>query len=94
MAHSKQAQKRIRQNERARLRNKARKAVLRTYVKRTVVAVEQRNLELAKSLLPAAMKKLDKAAKCFTIHPNTASRQKARLARQIARLEKELAASS
>jgi len=94
MAHSKQARKRIRQNERARLRNKSRKAALRTYVKRTLVAVEQRNLELANSLLPTAMKKLDKAAKNFAIHPNAASRQKARLARHIARLEKELQASA
>ncbi|MBN2492157.1 MAG: 30S ribosomal protein S20 [Planctomycetes bacterium] len=91
MAHSNQSRKRVRQNEKHRLRNKAVKSALRTFLKKTQVAVEQRKLDDARKLLPLAMKKLDKAAKTRTIHPNTASRNKASLARKVAQLEKELA---
>jgi small subunit ribosomal protein S20 len=91
MAHSNQAKKRIRQNEKHRQRNKAVKSTLRTYLKKTLVAVERKNLDEARQLLPLAMKKLDKAAKNRTIHPNSADRQKSRLSRKVAMLEKELA---
>lgn len=91
MAHSNQAKKRIRQNERSRLRNKTQKSACRTFIKKTLLAVEQQDLEQARSLLPLAMRNLDKAAKHNTIHRNAASRQKSRLSRKVAHLEKQLA---
>jgi small subunit ribosomal protein S20 len=86
MAHSNQAKKRVRQNEKARMQNKAKKSVLRTYIKKTTQAVEDRDLGSARKLLSQTMKRLDKAAKTHTIHKNTANRQKSRLARKVAGL--------
>ncbi len=40
MAHSNPAKKRVRQNEKARILNKAKKSVLRTYMKKTLAAIE------------------------------------------------------
>ena len=90
MAHSNQAKKRVRQNERARLLNKTKKSTCRTFIKKILQAVEEQNLEQARSLLPLAVRKLDKAAKHNTIHRNAASRQKSRLSKQVAHLEKQL----
>ncbi len=86
MAQSNQAKKRVRQNEKARILNKAKKSVLRTYIKKTTQAVEARDQDSARTLLSETMKRLDKAAKTHTIHKNTANRQKSRLARKVSRL--------
>ncbi len=85
MATSKQSQKRIRTNEKARLANKAVRGAMKTAVKRVVgatVAVE------GKADLAAAMKKLDKAAKAGVIHKNAAARRKSRLAKRVNALAK------
>ncbi len=86
MAQSNQAKKRVRQNEKARIQNKAKKSVLRTYIKKTNQAVEEKDLDHAQTLLSETMKRLDKAAKSHTIHKNTANRQKSRLARKVSSL--------
>jgi small subunit ribosomal protein S20 len=76
MAHSKQAQKRIRTNETARLANK----VLRTTMKSAT-------RKAAKTATPddqaRAQKLIDKAAKQAVIHKNTAARKKSRLAKAL-----------
>ena len=90
MAHSLSAKKRIRQNERLRVLNKSRKSSMKSAMKKVFTAVGERDLDSAKSNLPNAMKMIDKAAKANTIHANTASRRKARIARAIAQLEREL----
>ena len=63
MAHSKQAKKRIQTNEKARLRNKARKSAMRTHVKRVLQAVESGDKEAASTELTLAQKQIDKATK-------------------------------
>jgi small subunit ribosomal protein S20 len=74
MAHSKQAQKRIRQTATHTLRNKTSASTMRTYTKKVMLAVAAGDKALAESLLPAAMKKIDKAAKVNVIHRNAADR--------------------
>ncbi|MGL4945197.1 MAG: 30S ribosomal protein S20, partial [Fusobacteriaceae bacterium] len=61
MAHSASAKKRILINERNRERNVAIKSRVKTMVKRVLVAVENKNLDAAKSALSVAYKELDKA---------------------------------
>lgn len=83
MAHSKQAEKRIRQNEKARLRNKAVSSRMKTVLKTTLTAAESGDVAAAESRLVEAVKTVDKAAKAGVIHKNTAARRKSRLARAL-----------
>jgi small subunit ribosomal protein S20 len=80
MATSKQSQKRIRTNEKARLANKTVRGAMKHAVKRVVTATEPKD---AKEALATAMKRLDKAAKAGVIHKNAAARRKSRLAKRI-----------
>ncbi len=79
MAHSNQAKKRIRQNERARVRNKSRASVMRTWIKKVMTAAEAGQADEAKAALPTAYKTIDKAANANIIHRNEASRRKSQL---------------
>jgi small subunit ribosomal protein S20 len=81
MPNSKQAKKRMRQDEERRMANKVVRTSMRSAVKRVLRA---ENTEEAKALLPSAMKRVDKAAKKNIIHQNAAARMKSRLARVIA----------
>ncbi len=84
MAHSKQAKKRIRQTELHTLRNKDTGSAMRTWFKKVMAAVAAGDKAKAESILPMAMKRIDKAAKRNVIHDNAAARYKSRLARKIA----------
>jgi small subunit ribosomal protein S20 len=80
MAHSDQARKRIRQNERTREHNRTVRSDLRTTIKkyRTAVTAKQ---EGAAQLLKVVESKLDKAAKRNIIPTGRANRLKGRLKR-------------
>lgn len=82
MPNSKQAAKRMRQNEKAREENKRVRSAMRSAVKKVLQAPSP---EEAKKALPAAMKKVDKAAKKNVIHANTAARKKSQLSRAAAK---------
>ena len=56
MAHSKQSNKRIRQNERSRLHNKAIASVMRTEVKRVLALSAAGDKAGAEAVLPRAVK--------------------------------------
>lgn len=83
MAHSKQAKKRIRQNDKRRLHNKAIASKMRTLVKQVLTAAEGGDKAAAESDLATAMKAVDKAAKCRVIHKNAAARKKGQLMRAV-----------
>lgn len=80
MATSKQSQKRIRTNEKARIANKAVRGAMKTAVKQAAGAADPKQ---GKEALALAMKKLDKASKAGVIHKNAAARRKSRLARRL-----------
>ncbi|MCA8950494.1 MAG: 30S ribosomal protein S20 [Planctomycetes bacterium] len=84
MAHSKQAIKRIRQNERDRLANKAKLTRMRSAVKKLLTAVESGDKAAAQEMLSGVCQVIDKAAKNSIIHKNTASRRKSRVMRAVA----------
>jgi len=81
MPNSKQAKKRLTQDEKKRQLNKTKRTMMRTAIKKVLQAD---SAEAAQAAVPTAMKRIDKAAKVHVIHENTAARYKARLARSIA----------
>ena len=87
MAHSKQAQKRVRQTATHTERNKATSSSMRTWFKKCMTAVEAGDKATAESLLPVTMRHIDKAADRNVIHKNAAARKK----RQAMKAVKSLA---
>lgn len=65
------------------MHNQDLKTALKKTIKSYVAAVNQNNVDEAKTNLSKVYKKLDKAAKVNLLKPNTAARQKSRLSRLI-----------
>lgn len=86
MAHSKSAEKRNRQTIKRTVRNRTARSELRTLLKKTLTAIESGDATKAQAAFQAATRRLDKAARNRTIHPNEASRRKSRLAKRVAAL--------
>jgi small subunit ribosomal protein S20 len=78
MAHSAQARKRNRQNEKHRAHNRAVKSDLRAFIKRYRTAAGEKP-ETAGEILRTVESKIDKAAKRNIIPTRRANRLKARL---------------
>lgn len=83
MANIKSQIKRITTNEKARLRNKAVKSELKTYVRRVREAVAGGDKDAAATALVAASRKLDKAVSKGVIHANQAANKKSALAQSV-----------
>ncbi len=75
--------KRIRTNEKRRIRNQAVRSELKTYVRRTREAIAANDKEAAEAALRIAGRKLDKAVSKGIIHANQAAQRKSKLAKQI-----------
>jgi small subunit ribosomal protein S20 len=73
--------KRVRQNERRRLRNRKRKQELKDTLK-TMKAESSK--EAARKLLPKAQSVIDRSERQHIIHRNAARRLKSRLAKEVA----------
>ncbi len=83
MAHSKQAKKRIRQNQKQNLHNKQATGHMRSYTKKLMEAVKGGDKNEAQRLLPITTKYIDKAAKTHVIHDNAAARKKSQITRAV-----------
>ncbi|MFN3199336.1 MAG: 30S ribosomal protein S20 [Bradymonadia bacterium] len=83
MANTKQTIKRIRQNEKARIRNRHIRSTFRTYTKRVRSAVESGNLAAAEESLKLAVTALTRAASKGVIHRNNAARSVSRLTKAV-----------
>ena len=83
MANIKSQIKRIRTNEKRRLRNQAVKSELKTLVRKTREAVEAGDKEAALEALRVASRKLDKAVSKGVIHKNQAANRKSKRARRV-----------
>jgi len=94
VAHSLSANKRIRQNEKRRMRNRTRTSALKTEIRKVQDMVRERNAPSAREQLNTAYKKLDQVAAKGTIHRNKASRTKSRLAKRVVSLEKHSTAGT
>jgi small subunit ribosomal protein S20 len=76
----KSAKKRLRQSENRRVRNKSVRSRIRT---RTRALLAMTSADEAQALLPDLYALIDRAAGRGVLHPNTAGRQKSRLARHV-----------
>ncbi|MEE9391044.1 MAG: 30S ribosomal protein S20 [Planctomycetota bacterium] len=83
MAHSKQAQKRVRTDEQKRIHNRIISSKMRTAIKRVNEACEAGDSAKAQLALKEAMKRVDKCAKRNIVHNNNAARKKSALARKV-----------
>lgn len=80
MAHSLSAQKRVRQNAKARANNRWRKVKLRNVIREYRETILHGTPEKATEQLSGIYKMLDQVAARKTIHKKTAARYKSRLA--------------
>ncbi len=77
------AAKRVRQNEKRRIANKARRSELKTIRKQLQRAVHDGKSADAQELLRKFTQQVDRAASKGVLHRNAASRVKSRLAKQV-----------
>jgi len=92
MPHTASAKKRMRQNEKHRLRNKAAKSKLATKRRGFAALVAAGDAEGAAKALREAQKTFDQAGAKRTVHRKNASRKVSRMARQLAALKAAKAA--
>ena len=83
MAHSISAKKRIRQNLKARSRNRARKDLIKTEIKSFTSALASGDETKAREQLNKTVQRLDWVAAKGTIHKNAAARKRSRLTRRL-----------
>lgn len=79
--------KRLRQSERRRLRNKAVKSEVKTYIKKFEAAVQSGDVKAAEEALKVVQKKIDKGRSKGVFHKNTAARKVAKLAQKLYQLK-------
>ncbi|MBN1879973.1 30S ribosomal protein S20 [bacterium] len=89
MAHSKSAIKRIRQSITANERNKARRTRVRNAIKSVRMALEDKNLEAAKTEYKKLVPIVDKMVSLGILHQNVAARTKSRLNKHILNLSQQ-----
>lgn len=86
MANIKSQLKRIRTNEKARLRNQSIKSSLKTAVRRVREAADTGDKDKTLGALQAASRKLDKAVSKGVIHRNQAANRKSAMAQRANQL--------
>jgi small subunit ribosomal protein S20 len=87
MAHHKSAIRQERRSIRRKAVNTRNTSALRTGIKKVREAIENKDQETARKLLPGVLSTIDQAVKKGTIHKNTGSRYKSRLNRQVVRMD-------
>ena len=88
LANIKSAKKRIRQNEKRRVRNRVYRSSARTEVRKARTLIVAGDLEQAELSVREASAILDKAARKGILHPGNVSRRKGRLMKQFAAAQK------
>ena len=79
MPNTASAKKRLRQNEKRRIHNRAAKSNMRSQIRKVREAVEAGDSERAQAEYKTAQQKIDQAASKNLIHRNAAARTKSRL---------------
>ena len=89
MPNTPSAIKSLKQSTKRRLHNRITKKIIKTFTKRTLAAVVEKEFEKAEADFRATVARIDKAGIRRVLHPNTAARRKSKLARDYkAALEK------
>jgi len=94
VAHSLSAKKRVRQNIKGRMINRARKSVVKTQIKRFEKALASGDVQAAGEQFRLVARRLDKVASTSTMHKKTAARKKSRLARRLNALKASASAKA
>ncbi|PDP88975.1 30S ribosomal protein S20 [Glycomyces fuscus] len=87
MANIKSQKKRIRQNEKARVRNQAVRSSLKTAIRKFREAAEAGDVEKATVAQRAAARALDKASSKGVIHQNQAANRKSAISKRLHALQ-------
>nr|WP_120491223.1 30S ribosomal protein S20 [Corynebacterium lactis] len=87
MANIKSQIKRVKTNEKARLRNQSIRSAVRTEIRKFREAVEAGDKAAAEAQLRVASRKLDKAVTKGVFHRNTAANKKSGMAKAFNKLE-------
>ncbi len=87
MANSPQARKRARQNSKRRLLKSSQRSMVRTYIKRTLTAIESKDYDKAMDAYKKAVPVIDRMADKGVLHKNKAARHKSRLNKAIKALQ-------
>jgi small subunit ribosomal protein S20 len=91
LANTKQAKKRVKQAEKHRQHNASMRSMLRTYVKKVVVAIGTGKENEALAALQEATPVIDRMVNKGIIHRNKAARHKSRLIASIRKLSQKAA---
>jgi small subunit ribosomal protein S20 len=83
VAHSLSAKKRVRQNIKSRVINRARKSQVKTLIKHLETVLSSGDAAAAAEQFKLVTKKLDRVASTSTMHKKTAARKKSRLAKKL-----------
>jgi small subunit ribosomal protein S20 len=83
MPNTASAKKRLRQNEKLRIHNRAKKSALRTQIRKVREAVQAGDTEKSQAELRLTQKRIDQAAAKNLIHKNAAARTKSRLVKLV-----------
>jgi small subunit ribosomal protein S20 len=83
MPNTQSSKKRLRQNEKIRIRNRSAKSTMRSQLRRVREAVQAGDSDKAKAEFRIAQKKIDQAASKNLLHKNAAARTKSRLVKLI-----------
>jgi small subunit ribosomal protein S20 len=86
VANIKSQMKRIKTNEKARLRNKSVKSSLKTAIRKYREAADAGDVTTATTQMRDASRMLDKAASKGVIHANQAANRKSAMAKRVAQL--------
>ncbi len=83
MPNTPSAKAELKKSLKRRERNRGRRSAMRTWIKKTLEAIEEKDLTSAEKSLLMATKLIDKNVKWNQLHQNTAARKKASLARAV-----------
>jgi small subunit ribosomal protein S20 len=94
LANTKSAKKRMRQNEKRRIRNREVKSRTRSFIKLAGVAIESGDVSASEQAVQKAISEIDRAAQKGVIHKNNAARHKSRLMARFSKMKLEDTPSS
>jgi len=87
LANTASTKKRVRQNEKRRLRNRVWLTRARSTVKQARIAIDSKDSEASIAAVNTAIASLDQAASKGVIHKRNAARRKSRLMKKLSALE-------
>lgn len=88
MANTASAKKRVRQNEKRRMRNRVWLTRARSTVKQARITIDSEDSAASVEAVNKAISELDRAASKGVIHKRNAARRKSRLLKKLSTLEK------